>query len=181
MESPKTRSPLKYKPLRLPEQSVQDDLDDLLLNTLMPFVLAVIFLGVLAGMEWLAVLRHTPRQPWLYTGMTAIAAGALGWQFQRVRRRAAQLRLGRDGERSVGQFLEGLREEGARVFHEVPGDRFNLDYVVLSAKGFYVIETKTRTKPASGHARVSLTTDSILVGRFKPERDPIDQVQAGAR
>jgi hypothetical protein len=75
--------------------------------------------------------------------MTVFAAIGCGWQFMRQRRQLAKLRLGRDGERVVGQFLEDLREDWARVFHDVPGDRFNLDHVVLSLNGFFVIETKT--------------------------------------
>jgi nuclease-like protein len=181
MQSKESRSPLKDKPLRLPGQSVQDALDKLIFDKFIPYVLFVIFLAVLTAMEWLAVVRHAPRQPWLYTGMTVVAAVVCGWQFVRIRQRATELRLGRDGERAVGQFLEDLREDGARVYHDVPGDKFNLDHVVLSPKGFFVIETKTHTKPPRGEARVPLTADSILVGGFKPDRDPVNQVQAGVR
>jgi hypothetical protein len=61
MESQESRSPLKGKPLRLPGQSVQEALDDLLFDKLLPYFLFVMFLALLTGMEWLAVLRHSPR------------------------------------------------------------------------------------------------------------------------
>ena len=67
------------------------------------------------------------------------------------------------------------------MFHDVPGEQFNLDHVVLSSRGFFVIETKTYTKPKRGEARVSLAGKSILVGSFKLARDPVVQAQAGAR
>jgi hypothetical protein len=181
MDPQRSRSPLKSRPLRLPGQSVQDALDALVFDQLVPYFLLVIFLSLTAGLEWLGALRQTPRQPWLWTAMAVLAAIVCAWQFARIQRRAAQLRLGRDGERAIGQFLEELREDGARVFHDVLGEGFNLDHVVLSPKGFLVIETKTYMKPRRGDATVTLTDHSIRVGPFRPDRDPIVQAQAGAR
>lgn len=181
MESRGLRSPLKDKPLRLPGQSVQDELDGLLFDKLIPYFLFVVFLGLLTGMEWIAVWRHLPRQPWLYTGMTLIAVVVCGWQFMRARQKIASLKLGRDGERTVAEFLESLRERGAQVFHDVPAEGFNLDHVLLCRRGIFAIETKTRGKPVGRDARVTFTADSVLVGGHKPERDPVRQVQGGAR
>jgi hypothetical protein len=43
--------------------------------------------------------------------------------------------------------LEGLREGGASVFHDVPGEGFNLDHAVIARSGILVIDTKTCSKP----------------------------------
>jgi hypothetical protein len=64
-------------------------------------------------------------------------------EFGSLRKRIKELRLGRDGEKIVAEQLECLRESGAQVFHDVPGDGFNLDHVVISNHGIYAIETKT--------------------------------------
>jgi len=181
MESTGSRSPLKDRPLRLPGQSVQDELEELLLDKLLPYFLFVVFLGLITGMEWVAVWRHLPRQPWLYTGMTVIAMGVCGWKFLRAKQRIANLRLGRDGERTVAEWLDRLRARGAHVFHDVPAEGFNLDHVLLCRRGIFVIETKTRSKPVGREARVTFTTDSVLVGGQKPDRDPVRQVEAGGR
>lgn len=181
MESQESRSPLKGKPLRLPGQSVQDALDDLVIDKLIPYFMFVVFLALLTGMEWVAVWRHLPRQPWLYSGMTAIAAIVCSWQYLRAQRHIANLRLGRDGERLVGEYLERLRFDGGHVFHDVPGEHFNLDHVLLTTRGFFVVETKTRSKPRRGKAVVTMQGDSVLVAGFKPDRDPVQQVQSNAR
>jgi len=55
MESQESRSPLKGKLLRLPGQSVQDALDDIVLDKLIPYFMFVVFLALLTGMEWVAV------------------------------------------------------------------------------------------------------------------------------
>jgi hypothetical protein len=49
------------------------------------------------------------------------------------------LRLAAEDEKAVGQFLEGLRERGYRVFHDVVGDGFNVDHVRIGpARSFDV-------------------------------------------
>jgi hypothetical protein len=133
-----------------------------------------------AALEWVAALRHAPRQPWFYTLMAALLWAAFAWRLVRARARVQRLKLGRDGERVVGQFPEGLRVSGARVFHDIPGEDFNLDHVVLSTHGCYVVETKTRRKPVKGEARVTLGDDRVFVSGHLPDRDPLVQARAGA-
>jgi hypothetical protein len=181
MESELSRSPLKAKPLRLPGQSVQEAIDDLLWREIAPYLAIAVLMLIVAGMEWLAILWHLPRQPLLYTGLAVIASALTAWKVWRVRARVQQLKLGRDSELVVGQYLERLRAEGADVFHDVPGEGFNIDHVILSVHGFYAVETKTRTKPTRGDARVVLTEEGLVVNGFRPDRDPIVQAQAGAR
>lgn len=53
------------------------------------------------------------------------------------------LKLGRSGERAVGQYLENFRESGSHIYHDILGDSFNVDHVVISPKGIFVVETKT--------------------------------------
>lgn len=174
------RSPLKSRPLRLPGQSVDEALQSLLWDAIGPYVAIAFIMVLIAGEEWLATLTHMPRQPWLYTSLAFIASSYAAFKILRVRDHIRQLRLGRDGERAVGEFLERLRADGAVVFHDVPGDNFNIDHVVLSVRGFFAIETKTRSKP-EGDARVVLTETGVLVNGFPPDRDPIVQAQSGAK
>ncbi|MGH8226529.1 MAG: nuclease-related domain-containing protein [Steroidobacteraceae bacterium] len=176
-----SRSPIKDKPLPLPGQSVQDAIDTLLWDEIAPYVTFAVALLLLAGFEWFSVLRHLPPQPWLYSVLAVLACAFAAAKMWRVRIRVQRLKLGRDGERVVGQYLERLRADGADVFHDVPGEGFNIDHVVLSAHGFYAIETKTRSKPVHGNPRVVLTESGIVVNGFRPDRDPVIQAQAGAR
>lgn len=180
MSSVEFRSPIKAPPLRFPGQSVQAEIETLLLEGVMPYFLGAVLALFVAALEWIAALNHTPRRPWFFTLAAALLWAAFAWRFLRVRTRVQQLRLGRDGERVVGQFLEGLRVSGARVFHDVPGEGFNLDHVVLSTHGCYVVETKTRRKPVKGEARVTLRDDRLFVSGRPPDRNPLVQACAGA-
>jgi hypothetical protein len=87
--------------------------------------------------------------------------------------------LGRDGEKVVGQFLEVLRERGYRVFHDVIGDGFNVDHVLIGPAGVFTVETKTHSKP-NGDARVTFDGETVRIDGFEPDRDPVIHAKAQA-
>ncbi len=97
-----------------------------------------------------------------------------------VRKKLKELRLGRDGERAVGQFLERFNDGRGRVFHDIPAEDFNLDHVVISTHGIYAIETKTWSKPWP-KATITVDGEQLLAAGKKPDRNPIDQAAASAR
>ena len=51
-------------------------------------------------------------------------------------------RKGLEGERLVGETLNRLSNESTFVFHDIPGNRFNVDHIIVSTRGIFVIETK---------------------------------------
>lgn len=92
------------------------------------------------------------------------------------------LRLGRDGEVFVGQFLdEHCRERGYKVLHDLVGDDFNVDHFLIGPRGVFAIETKARSKPVRGSSAVTYDGKSVLVDGHAPDRDPIIQAQTFAR
>ena len=90
--------------------------------------------------------RPSPPRPWFYTILAVVVVGYTVFRSVKTIRKVRQLKLGRDGEKVVGQFLEELRAKGATVFHDIPANGFNVDHVVISPKGIYIIETKTYRK-----------------------------------
>lgn len=175
-----SQSPLKAKPLRNPGDSVDEEIrrwtDD---RAMEPLWFAGGFF-LIAGMEWFGYLTHSPRRPLLFTVVALIAIAFAAWRVVVIRDKVRQLKLGRDGERCVGQFLERLREGGGQVFHDIPSEGFNLDHVVISPQGLYVVETKTVSKP-SPKATITVEGDLLRVAGRIPDRNPIEQVTAGAR
>lgn len=57
--------------------------------------------------------------------------------------------LGYEGEIAVGQELNQLMLDGYRVYHDFPGDKFNIDHIVVGPPGVFAVETKARSKPTS--------------------------------
>jgi hypothetical protein len=173
------QSPLKAKPLRLPGESVDKEIDRWINDaTVGPFFGAGSFC-VVAFIEWYGYFTHSPRRPILFSLLAAVALIYAIWRFFVIRKKVRELKQGRDGERAVGQFLELLRQDGAKVFHDVPGDGFNLDHVVISTQGIYAVETKTWSKPWP-HAKVLVDGDSLKVAGQEPDRNPVLQVTAAA-
>jgi hypothetical protein len=66
---------------------------------------------------------------------------------------AQNLRLGLDGEVYTGQELNFLMREKAYVFHDIPYTYGNIDHVIVSTGGIFVVETKAVRKPASKDGR----------------------------
>jgi hypothetical protein len=174
------QSPLKAKPLRLPGESLDKEIDRWINDKALGTLFAAGCFCFVAYFEWYGYLTHAPRRPVLFTVAAAAAVIFAGWRIWRIRRRVQRLKLGRDGERAVGQFLERLRDGGGQVFHDVPGEGFNLDHVVISPHGIYAIETKTLSKPWPG-AKIVVEGDALSVAGQVPDRNPIKQVTAASR
>jgi hypothetical protein len=90
------------------------------------------------------------------------------------------LKLGRDGERAVGEFLERQRENGYRLFHDIVGGDFNIDHILIGQTGVYTIETKTISKPVRGNPEIQYDGEKIKIGRYELNRNPVIQAKAQA-
>ncbi|MEX5219244.1 MAG: NERD domain-containing protein [Nitrospira sp.] len=91
------------------------------------------------------------------------------------------LRQGRDGERYVGQMLEELRERGYRIFHDIPGEGFNIDHVIVGPAGVFTIETKARSKPPTGRPTIEYDGNIIRLENGFGFDEPLKQARAQAR
>ena len=169
------RSPLKERPLHYAGQSLDDQIknqfDDLVI-----WILAIAMAVASTVTLWMQLLL--PSKPWVPTVLTVglFVYGAI--RIYRIRRNIVQLRLGRDGEKIVAETLDILKQDGDVILHDIVADKFNLDHVVCSRHGIFVIETKTRSKPARGNPTVVFDGKRILVDGMESERDPVNQAMA---
>jgi hypothetical protein len=74
--------------------------------------------------------------------------------------------------------LEGFRQKGYKIFHDVAGEKFNVDHVLIGPTGIYAIETKTMSIPNGRKATVEYDGEKVTVAGFSPDRDPIVQAKA---
>jgi len=176
----KSRPPLKSPPLRVPGQSLEAAIHRIVNTVTALWILFPLLLWAIAAMEWWARANNIGRNPWLFIAAAVIATAIGGRRIYRARVRIKALKLGLAGERAVGQFLEGLRVGGARILHDIQGDDFNIDHVVISSRGIYCIETKTMTKRGPDSV-VQYDGQRVLVDGRAPDRNPIKQVMAAAK
>lgn len=173
------RSPLKGRPLRNPGQSLDEQIRDVVSDYALGPASFALFMVLVTALEWLKYYRSLPPEPLLYSLVAVPAFGYASFRLFRMRSEIKNLRLGRDGEKAVGQFLEALRQGGYRVFHDVVGDGFNVDHILIGPAGVFTVETKTRSKPSHG-ARIVFDGQTIRVGGYEPDRDPVVQAKAQA-
>lgn len=108
---------------------------------------------VMAMIDWYRWYFKAPADPWPFSILAIVAVLISTVKIFRVKKKIKYLKQGREGEKAVVQYLERLRENGCKVFHDVPSKGFNLDHVVISKTGIYVIETKSYSKPDKGEAK----------------------------
>lgn len=118
---------------------------------------------VLSMLEWYRWYFQLPPSPFIFTSLAVLIIGFSTYKIINIRKKIKNLKLGRDGEKAVGQFLENFRStNGSKIFHDIKGENFNIDHVVVSTKGIYIIETKTHSKPIKGKAEILFDGKQLL-------------------
>jgi len=174
------KSPLTGKPLRNPGQSLDESIDKILNEEALNYILASIFLIVFAAMEWFRWYRNLPYSPWVYSIMALLVTIFSIFKLIKIKKKLVRLKLGRDGERAVGQYLELLRENGCKIFHDMVGENFNIDHVIISTHGIFIVETKTYSKPIRQQATIKYDGRSITIDGYQPKQDILMQARAEA-
>lgn len=176
----KKKSPLKDKPLRYVGQSVDEKIDQLINDGALPYVMICLFVVFWAGFEWWRYFKHPPPYPILATLFALIVVLFSVYKIWKILKKLKTLKLGRDGERAVGQFLDDLREKGYRIYHDIVGDNFNIDHVIISKKGIYVVETKTYSKPEKGRSKIYFDGEELSIDALGKQTKPIIQVNSAS-
>lgn len=175
-----SRSPLKDKPLRNPGQSVREQRLDLAYDKILAPAMGAMMVSLWAAMDWFRYFFPSPPMPWVTTVLALAVVTYAAWQVYRVWPKIKTLRQAEEGEKAVGQFLDGLRESGYQVFHDLVGDDFNVDHVIIGPAGVMTIETKTWSKPARGKPEISFDGEVLLAAGHTPDRNPVIQAKAQA-
>lgn len=182
------RSPLVNHLLRSPGESLRNDIDEInfdlaALVVYTPLIVVVVFATHLSA----SYIGGQPETLFRYTLSSIMALGVLGFGLTRISRLArhrANLQIGYEGEVAVAQELSQLMQQGALVFHDVPGGGFNIDHVVVGPYGIYAIETKARTKPrrdmGKDDAKVVFDGKTLAFPTWR-ETDPIEQAARQAK
>ncbi len=171
------RSPIRLPLLKLPGQQVDESLQAFIEDHFLAPIMVLLMIGGMCLAEWNGYLRNVPRNPWLYTWWFFGAALVIVIHWRRQWRKAMSVKLGRDGERAVAEYLNIRLNPDCRVFHGVPLEGGVADHVLICTHGVFVIETKARSLPVRGEPVIHVTDSGLRVNGFKPDRDPIAQVQ----
>ena len=177
----KKQSPLKAKPLRNPGQSVDEEIRKVLDDEASQYIIIPLFAIFMAGSEWWRWYSESTFSPIPFTIVAIIAVVFSGFKIVKLKERIKSLKLGRDGEIAVGQYLELFRENEFKVFHDIignNGEEYNIDHVLIGRKGIFSIETKTYSKPAKGKSEITFDGNKILINGYESKTDIVRQARA---
>ncbi len=174
----KRYSPLVEPALRLPGYSLSMKMDDLWDRVLIVYI----FLAILPFLYVYQVntghISNGMSVFFIFFLSGLIALAILVRLFLKIR----NYQLGRDGEIYTGQELNLLMREGAWVFHDIRYQYGNIDHLVVSTGGVFVVETKTARKPSNASGKkehIVIVRDEKFV-RPNLGAEPIEQVERNA-
>ena len=101
----KTKSPLKSKPLRYLAQSADEAIDELLNEKVTFYFISIIFLAYVIFQEWYRFYKPVSQPPILSTIILGLILLLCIYLAVKNFLKLKHMKLGRDGERAVGQYL----------------------------------------------------------------------------
>jgi hypothetical protein len=121
------------------------------------YVLPPVLAMALAAWDWFRWATDLPPAPKTLT-VVAVAVGTYcAWRPTQIRKTLRNLRLGRDGERAVGEYLDRMRSPVTRVLHDLVGDEFNIDHVFIAPQGVLPSRPRSGASPCSDMRRFAST------------------------
>lgn len=131
-----------------------DELNDEMLTGLtILFFLGPYFLAfwALQRVNWSQVTVR-PGDYLLIAAFVLMCGGAI-WRIFRAGRARRIANAGLQAELYTAQELNRLMGLGCTVLHDVPGEKFNIDHVVIGPRAVYAVETKSVRKPRAASAK----------------------------
>lgn len=183
MRKKSVRSPISDKQagLRQAGQSLREQMakqeEKIVQHLLVPACLFMVM-----WMEWFAVWFKLPRQPWIFTALFVGGCFYTGWRLYKIVQVRRNLRRGEEAERAVGSLLEAIGPKlGFRVYHDLLGDNFNVDHILIGPRGVFCIETKYRSKPARGQTVIDYDGATLRINGGPADAAIIIQAKAEGR
>jgi hypothetical protein len=170
------KSPLKERPLHVAGQSLDEKIQNHILEEL-PMLFFVPGLFIILTIEIWVILAHPIKYlPIIMLAMTVVAIICCAVRFIILRKKIKSLALGRKGERIVAEIFDNFRSLGFIVFHDIVAGNFNIDHVILTTHGIFTVETKTFSKPPKGE--ITYKDEKIIAGNINTGNEIILQAES---
>lgn len=183
----KRRSPLTSVLQNLPGQQAQQQADRLMEAAGNRLLMATLIGPLtLAGWAVQKMDKHLLRFGLGEAIILVFVVAFGGWAAWSAGKRLWERRNYLDGiaaERATAQALAPLTSRGCAIYHDIPAGTFNLDHVVVGPSAVFMIEAKSRRKPAGrGKEKAAVKFDGQSVA-FPDWRETkmLDQARSQTR
>ena len=173
------------KLLRLPGESLQNEINDLDLDIIM-YIFAPSLYTLFTYAAYLsdAYYSNTTRNniPVVLIVSAIIIASYFVKKSLGLISKRNNLRVGLEAERAVGEELNRICTFGCLSFHDFPAGNFNIDHILISKSGVYAIETKGRSKliAVDNNWKVQYENNKLIFPNTE-ETKPIQQAKNQAQ
>lgn len=176
------RSPIENRPIYGAGEQLRKRIeelgDEILLGLTMLFFIGPLVIAIWASkyVPWTQLRLGL----WDYVLIVLYVAATL-WAIVRIYKHVELRRIANAGlqaELYTAQELNRLMALGCTVLHDVPGDHFNIDHVVIGPRAVYAIETKSVRKPKD-HYKVTYDGERLHFPGFS-DRKRLEQTRRQA-
>jgi hypothetical protein len=157
----------KKQTVRLPQvrrragESLRDRREKIVDENVLPAISVVLVFWFDYLIQQRQQWSHSGPQPQLWLCIAIVTTVVAAVWFRRLLPIARRLNRGERGELHVADVLEELRADGYKPIHDIIGDGFNVDHVLVGPGGVFAIETKYR----SGNGEITFrNTEGVFVG-----------------
>ncbi|MEW6677763.1 MAG: nuclease-related domain-containing protein [Pseudomonadota bacterium] len=182
------RSPHVSQLLRGPGESLRKEMENTFFDiatflSITPLMALLVF-AIHVSTSYFGGRPESPSRLFISVSLALCVLGFGYYKLSTLVRKRAKLRQGYEGEVAVAQELNQLMRHGAAIFHDVPGDGFNIDHVLVGKNGIYAIETKSRMKSmrdkGKDAAKVVFDGKCLVFPTWK-ETQPLEQAAIQAK
>jgi hypothetical protein len=157
-------NPIEYdKLLRSPGQSLNEKIDDIIDNSYQNILLLTLIYGFIAIYI-----------PWIFIIYIIILLIIITITVNKVK----PLKMGRDGEIAMSQYLHSIARESSNVyiFNDIVNSekKYNIDHVVLSNNGIFIIDTKTYAKERGKTNTIMIKNNKLYKNNYPIELPAIN-------
>lgn len=107
----------------------------------------------------------------------------------KIKKKIRDYRLGCDGEKSVAQYLSIVARQVSKensnmhIYHDLVNEKkkFNIDHVVVSKKGIFIVETKTYRKDKGKTNKITSNGKELFKNAYKMSNNIPLQVKGQAQ
>ena len=109
------KTPLIDNPLRLPGQSIDTEIQRVMDDEASQYILIPLMALIMTATEWWRWYTNSAFSPKIFTVVAIIVVIFSAYKIIKIKKKLKNLRLGKEGEIAVGQYLELFREKGFNV------------------------------------------------------------------
>jgi hypothetical protein len=158
-------------------ESIRQRREKLINEKLPPIVFSPILFWAVYVAQQIQQSSHTGPEPRVWLCIAIITTGIAAIWFRRLLPIVRRLNRGECAELHIADTLEELRVDGYKPIHDIVGENFNVDHVLVGPGGVFAIETKFR----SGRGEITFRNgEGLFVGERAEEKDCLKQARGNA-